>query len=266
MVDQNTKFAIWLPFITVCLGVFGAITYRSVKFIFRSQNVRKSPTLLLIYISIDLSLLFCPWEILGDVFPDSEIAAKFASVCAVIDAIAIFTTILIFHSRIVTWLSNISRKNCILTGIFWTCWVLLFLLAVASVATIYVENIYSQVYFILCATILLALDIVVFFIFIVEYSRTTGTSVFRTEKMLSAYFCLLIVACIFSMNQSWLFIFSINSYRDFYWIHVANMYVSTFLYDILPPVLIFVMISGHHSPMTPPHDSSLLNRSSLTSL
>lgn len=244
-----TALAIWLPFILSCFSVFAIILYRSLALIIRSRSVRSSATLMLIYIAIDLCLFACPFEIFSELFPTSQFVVKFAQTCSTVGDAATYAMVLMFLARVVIWLESVSRNKRILTGIFYACWILLAVFLVSFPFETFATSLAFSAYFLVCRAVLLAIDFVVFVILAEEHRRISGASVFCREKMLSAYFCLQIATRMLSMYTNLLYFSGVSIRKKSYVLFVVMVYVLTLLHNIVPPVLIFIMISRRRCPL-----------------
>ncbi len=244
--DLQTLLAIWVPHILLCLVMFWVLTCRSAQLIVRSHSVRSSPTLVLIYLAIDIILLCLTLMPLSEIFPGNHVIGLFWNYCGIIEDEAVYVLCFLFLSRVVRWLRNVApeEKNRFLTCMLCGCWILLGVhMGLIPVIAWALQEAYMSTYFLLSNVTILAFNLVVFLILAVEYRRTKGVAVFLQEPLLTAYFGIQMSAQLLGILVNAGYICGVPTREEDYVLNAVFTYLFTLLYGIMPSVVVYKITS-----------------------
>lgn len=256
--------AIWLPLALAGLSAFSVIAYRTTKLMVQSRKVRNTPELMLTYLALNLGLLCSSLRTLYDAFPCGGGFRTFAVWSNLAENEVIDTVILAFLCRVMCWLLRISHRRKMLVGLLYSCWAFLVAFLVLNpVAEFLFTPLHRYAYFFCRSLVEIAMNALVFAILAFEYRRATGSCVCLRERMLTAYFFIQILGQVLMIPNTVLFLFAGIDLESSYVWYTIQMYVFVTMYDILPTVLIFLMISSQGSG--PRRGSSFLKSSTASS-
>ncbi|MDR3549479.1 MAG: hypothetical protein P4M11_14640 [Candidatus Pacebacteria bacterium] len=251
MAPLSMILATWIPYILLCFTLFVLIAFRSFKLISKSRTIRRTWSLLLLYTAINIGLFCCPFERVQVIFPDSEAAAIFSHVVHVVEDDSLYVIIFAFLARVVGWEVKVSRKKAMLAMISYVCWALLILYVLMHpIMEFVLTGSQKLAYYVLSFTVIFAMNAVVFLIMALEYHSVTQSHIFFSEKVLTCYFLTQTLPHLMYIINELVDLSNGKTVEpDSVW-NTVGTYMYTLLYDIMPPVLIFVMISKLRSPMS----------------
>ncbi len=247
----------WVPYAVLCLTAFVVVLVKSIKLIAHSRKVKRTPTLMIIYISVNLAIICIMPQPLIIIFPDDRIVYWICTLTGIVESISLTSAILVFLSRVADWLLHlVPQKKCLFRVLFYACWTALVMhILAAPWVSLMPRKAPFYAYTLFMDFVILAFEAVIFFMFARELRRASGEGIFHREKLLSAYFCVQIAGEILNLVLSAAVLVGKpdSEKASTYALGVVAVYTLTIIDNILPPVLIFAMISRKSNSLSLSH-------------
>ncbi len=259
---STDAYVVWSPYFALTAATFLAVAYHTAKLFLRSRVIRRSPSLLLFYLSLNVNLV-CNCVCVPVAFP--WLTQTVVCIVGTAGNMASVSMTFIFLARVMHWVRSCGERNAVSAVIDRAFWVLLWILLPAVPA---VEVLLSGerilLYYAIVYFTMFACAFVTFVILAQEYRRIRGVGIFIGERMLCGYFASQLAGLLSQSTNLALLLLGIDLWRGRYTAEVIYIYASTLVVGIMPCVLAFRIVSAGLRSQRKNAEAGRLNASLLT--